>query len=105
MFSFVKFPICTKFMFFNIMGEKDESFKFSSDLEKIGTEWDVEIRNGTFVEPISEPTEIDRPKYGGMISVIKIRADVATDYHTIIKEFWIPTITLINIEQKPNEQS
>jgi hypothetical protein len=105
MIPYFKYPIHTNFMFFNIRGDTDESFKFSTDLEKIGTEWDVEIKNGTFVEPISEPVEIDRPKYGGMISVIKIRADVAHDFHTIIKEFWIPTSTLINVEQKPNEQS
>jgi hypothetical protein len=99
MLGYVKFQVPTKFIFFNPSGEKDEPFSFSSDLEKIGTEWDVRVKNGTFVEPISEPVQIDRPKYGGIISVIKVKADVADDYHTIIKEFWIPTMTLVSIEQ------
>ena len=98
MLPYVKFQIPTKFIFFNPSGEPDEVFKFSSDIEKIGLEWDVGIQNGTYVDPISEPVQIDRPKYGGIISVIKVKADVATDYHTIIKELWIPTCSLVSIE-------
>ena len=69
-------------------------------MEKIGSEWDVGVQNGTYVDLISEPVQIDRPKYGGIITVIKVKADVATDYHTIIKEFWIPTNTLVSIENE-----
>lgn len=98
MFPYIKFRVPTKFIFFNPSGEKDEVFSFSSDLDKIGVEWDVRIQNGSYVEPISEPVQIDRPKYGGIISVIKIKTDVATDYHTIIKECWIPTMTLVSLE-------
>jgi hypothetical protein len=98
MLPYVKFRIPTKFIFFNPAGGKDEAFSFSSDLEKIGTEWDVRIKNGTFVELISDPVQIDRPKYGGIISVIKVKADVATDYHTIIKECWVPTCAIVPIE-------
>ena len=100
MSHYVKFRVPSKFIFFVSSGKPDEMFKFSTDLEKIGMEWDVGIKNGTYVEPISEPVQIDRPKYGGIITVIKIKADVATDYHTIIKEFWIPTSTLVSIEDE-----
>ena len=86
---YTKFPIYTKFVFFKLPGEKGDLYKFSSDLEKIGSEWDVEIQNGTYVDVISDPVKIARPSYGTM-TVVKIRADIATDYHTIIKEFWVP---------------
>lgn len=95
---YFKYPIVTNFMFFNPLGEKGHVYNYSSDLEKIGMEWDVAIANGTYIDVISEPFEIDRPKYGGLISVIKIKADVATDYHTIIKEFWVPTTCVIDLK-------
>jgi hypothetical protein len=94
---YVKFPIPTKHIFFNPAGTADEIFKFSSDLEKIGSAWDVAIRNGTNVEIISDPVEISRPRYG-VITVVKVKADVATDYHTIIKELWIPTACIVELE-------
>ncbi len=93
-----KFPLFTKFMFFKLPGEKGDLYKFSSDLEKIGLNFDVQIQNGTYVDVISEPMEISRPKYGGTISVIKIRADVAIDYHTVIKEFWVPINCIMKVE-------
>jgi len=93
---FTKFPIYTKHMFFHPDGEVGKSFNFSTDFNKIGLEWDVAITNGTGVEIISDidPVTIDHPKYG-IISLVKIKADVATDYHTIIKEFWVPANCII----------
>jgi hypothetical protein len=91
---YFKFPIPTKYRFFKSPGEKGDSFNFSTDLYKIGSEWDVSIQNGTGVDIVSDPVTIDNPKYG-LISLIKIKADVATDFHTIIKEFWVPIDCII----------
>jgi hypothetical protein len=96
---YVKFPIHTNFMFFKMPGEKGEPFNFSSDIEKIGFEWDVSICNGTYVDLISDPVKIEHSKYG-TISVVKIKADVATDYHTVIKEFWVPTDCIIDVRHE-----
>ncbi len=85
-------------MFFKLPGEKGDLYRFSSDLEKIGIEWDAQIQNGTYIEIVSEPIEITRFKYGGTLSVVKIKADVSTDYHTIIKEFWVPINCIIESE-------
>lgn len=101
---YVKFPIYTKHMFFNPAGKMGEAFRFSSDLEKIGSEWDVAIANGTYVQIISDPVEITRPKYG-TFSVVRIKADVATDYHTIIKELWVPVICIVDLENNAVEGS
>lgn len=101
---YVKFPIFTKFMFFNPSGKEGDTFKFCSDLEKIGLEWDVALANGTYVDVISEPIDIIRPKYG-TLSVIKIRADVAIDYHTIIKELWVPTVCIHKVENNETKSS
>lgn len=97
-----KIPLFTKFMFFHPDGYEGKSFQFSTDLEKIGVEWDVSVRHGTYVDVISEPIEIHRSHYGKM-SVVKVRADVATDYHTIIKEFWVPVHCVVKLED--NETS
>ncbi len=97
MFAYRKFIIPTKFIFQHPDGDVGDAFQFSSDIDKIGEEWDVSIQNGTYVDVISGPIELDRPKYG-RITVIKIRADVATDYHTIIKEFWVPIACVIEVE-------
>jgi hypothetical protein len=95
MFDYLKFQLTSgKVRFFNPDGKEGELFSYSSELEKIGSGWDVHCPNGIYVEIVSEPMIIDRPKYGGIISVTKIRDDVATDYHTIVKEFWVPTIYL-----------
>lgn len=94
---FKKFIIPTDHMFFHPAGERGHVYKFSTDLEKIGTEWDVAIANGTYVEVISAPVEITRPQYG-QITVIKVKADIATDYHTIIKEFYVPAFCIIKSE-------
>lgn len=102
MFMYHKFPMYTKHMFFNPTAEIGHMFKFSSDLEKIGIEWDVAVENGTYVEVISDPIEITRPKYGTM-TVVKIKADIATDYHTIVREFWVPTMCVYKVEK--NETS
>jgi hypothetical protein len=94
MFLYNKFPIYTKFMFFHPDGDVGKSFNFSTDLNKVGLEWDVAIRNGTGVDVVSEPVTINHTKYG-TINLVKIKADIATDYHTIIKEFWVPTSCII----------
>lgn len=73
----------------------DQRFGYSSTLDKIGHELDVQLKNKTVVLVISEPVVIDVPKYGGMISVTKIRADISEDYHTILMEFWVPTVALV----------
>jgi hypothetical protein len=99
-----KFPLFTKYIFLHPDGYEGKLFNFSSDLEKIGIEWDVSIRNGTYIDVISEPIEITRPQYGA-ISVVKIKADVATDYHTIIKEFWVPITCVVKVENNAIESS
>jgi hypothetical protein len=82
-------------MFFHPDGETGKSFNFSTDLKKVGSEWDVSIRNGTaIIDVVSDPVTISHTKYG-LLSLVKIKADVATDYHTIIKEFWVPTTCII----------
>lgn len=93
-----KFPIFTNFRFINPYAEEGAMYSFSTDLEKIGIENDVAISNGAYVDIVSEPVVINRPKYGEDISVIKVRADVATDFHTIIKEFWVPTRLVVKVE-------
>ncbi len=90
MFPYIKFPIHTKYIFFNTLGDETKQFNYSTDLEKVGIIWDVSIKNGTGVSVVSEPVTIDTTKYG-LITLVKVRADVATDYHTIIKELWVPT--------------
>lgn len=80
-------------------GAEDEVFGFSSTLDKIGIELDVGLKNNTMVLVLSEPVVIDVAKYGGLISITKIRADVSTDYHTIIMDFWVPTTTLVETEK------
>ena len=94
---YMKFPLYTKYIFFNPAGTQGEMFSFSSNLDKIGEEWDIRLANGTFVDIISDPVETNTSKYGSM-SVIKIKADVATDYHTIIKEFWVPTHFVVKVD-------
>ena len=96
-----KFTINTGFIFFHPNGAEGESFRFSSELDKVGIEWDVSIKNGTYVEIISDPIEINRKPYGAL-SLTKIRADIATDYHTIIKEFWIPSSCIVKTEEPNN---
>jgi hypothetical protein len=103
MYPYMKFPIFTDFMFNHPDGVEGKSYNFSSDLEKIGREWDVSIQNGTGVDIISDPVTIDHSKYG-IISLVKVKADVATDYHTIIKEFWVPINCIIGLKNN-NESS
>ena len=97
MFAYMKFIIPTEHMFFHPSGKMGEAFRFSSDLEKIGVEWDRAIRNGTYVEVISDPIVINKEPYGTM-TVVKIKADVATDYHTIIQELYVPLGCIIKTE-------
>lgn len=94
---FKKFVIPTEHMFFHPGGAMGEAFRFCSDLEKIGKEWDRAIRNGTYVEIISDPIELNKEPYGKM-TVVKIKADVATDYHTIIQELYVPIGCIIKSE-------
>lgn len=104
MFLYQKMIIPTKFIFFHPDGETGKPFRFSSDLEKVGKEWDVSIKNGTYVDVISGPVEISSPKYG-ILTLVKVKADVATDYHTIIKEFWVPTSCIISAEDNETSSS
>ena len=76
-------------MFFKYPGNKGDLYKFCPNLEKIGSEFDTQIQNGTYVDIISDPVEAWHP-HAGVLSVIKIRADISVDYHTIFKEFWVP---------------
>lgn len=94
---YIKFPIFTKFIFFHLLGEKGDAFNFSTDLEKVGVVWDVSIQNGTGVDIISEPVTIDTAKYG-IITLVKIKADISLDYHSIIKEFWVPATYVHKVE-------
>ena len=96
--------LMSKFIFFKLPGEKGDAYRFSTDLEKIGLQWDVTIQNGTYVEVISEPLEITRPSYG-TISVLKIRANIMPDYHTVIKEFWVPAYCVLEIEENETPSS
>ena len=98
-----KFPLMTDHVFFNSAHPKGQLLKFATDLEKIGLEWDVEIRNFSCVNIISDPIDINTPKYGDM-TVVKVQGDVATDYHTIIKEFWVPTVCIFKLSEN-NETS
>ena len=65
------------------------AFSFSSDLDQIGTLFDVTVAAGTRVGILSDPITLTHPKYG-ILNIQMVEADVATDYHTIIKKFWIP---------------
>lgn len=76
--------------FFEIKGyEKGREFKFCSELEKIGSQLDVAIINGTYVEVISEPILITTTKYG-KINVVKVRKNNN-------EELWIPKRDLYEI--------
>lgn len=90
MYAYQKIIIPTDVVFLRPTDPIEKSFSFSSSIEKIGIEWDVDIRNGSYVSIISDVISINHPKYG-TLSLIKVKADVATDFHTIIKEFWVPT--------------
>lgn len=104
MFLYQKIPLFTEFMFYNPDHKMGYVLKFSSDLEKIGIEWDVSLPNGTGVDVISDPIELKRTKYGD-IQVVKVKADIATDYHTIIKEFWVPAVCVHKVEKNETESS
>jgi hypothetical protein len=96
---YTKYPLFTEFVLFNLAGDIEKSYGYHSDIEKIGIERaEIAVKNGTYVKKISEPVEIDIPKYG-KISVIKVLADIATDYHTIMAEFWAPTASVIETER------
>lgn len=101
---YFKFPMFTKFLFFKEGHGEDESFSFSTDLDKVGSVWDVSIKNGTFIDVISDSVTIDSPKYG-MITLVKIKADVATDFHTVIKEFWVPTSCVHRVEKDETQST
>lgn len=98
MFAYHKFPLFNKYVFFNPSEKKGHMFRFSSDIEKIGLEWDVSLANGSYVDVISDPIQINRAPYGDM-SIVKIKADVAADYHTVVKEFWVPTMCIYKVEE------
>ena len=93
-----KFPLYNKYVFYNPSEKKGFVFKFSSDIEKIGLEWDVHVANGSYVDVISDPIQISRAPYG-TFSVVKVKADVALDYHTIVKEFWVPIVHVYKVEE------
>lgn len=98
-FSALLFVSAQKARFFNPNGAADEVFSFSSTLEKMGAEWDCSLKNNSIVIIISEPIQIDSPKYGKMW-LTKIKANMASDFHLIMGEFWVPTITLVDIEDE-----
>lgn len=99
---YTKYPLFTEFVLFNLVGGIEDAYRYHSDIEKIGIEHaEIVVKNGTYVKKISEPVEIDIPKYGKM-SVIKVKADIATDYHTIMAEFWVPTTSVIETERLNN---
>jgi len=87
---YIKFPTIKKFIFINPSAKKGILYGFSSILDKIGIENDVSVPNGSYVDVLSDPIEINCNKYGKLF-VSKVKADVSIDYHTVIKEFWIPT--------------
>lgn len=97
MFPYKEIHLPTEHMFFHPSDKMGEAFRFCSDLEKIGKEWDRAIRNGTYVEVISDPIELNKEPYEKM-TVVKIKADVATDYHTIIQELYVPIGCVIKVE-------
>ena|ERR1700723_3410931 len=97
MFAYQKFSAFSKFRFIYPGANEGQLFAYSTDLEKIGIQNDVSVPNGAYVNVVSEPILIKRDKYGGTISVIKVQADVAIDYHTVVKEFWVPTQYIIKI--------
>ena|SRR5271154_4465129 len=98
-FDALLFVSGNKARFFRSDGEADQMFAFFSTLEKVGVEQDCKLRNDSIVVVISEPVEIESEKYG-KISLIKIRANMAPDFHLIMGEFWVPTITLVGIEDE-----
>jgi hypothetical protein len=53
------------------------------------------------VDVISAEITLDHPKYGNL-TVVKVKADVATDYHTVIKEFWVPVNCIV--ESPPQDK-
>jgi hypothetical protein len=80
-------------------GDDDQMFTFSSTLEKLGEEWDCSLKNNSLVLVISDPVNLVHTKYGRM-TLIKIKANMTHDFHTIIGEFWVPTIFLADIEDE-----
>ena len=79
----------------------DADFGFASQFEDIGhvDKHDVRLKNATKVLILSEPAIAEHPTLGPLW-VTKIRADVSRDYHTIIKEFWVPTNLLIKLDDE-----
>jgi len=100
MIPYIKYTmINADYIFIRPDEEFGKRFNFCTELDDIGTgKFDVSLANGSKVEVVSDPVEIYREKYGGNISVTKIKADIAIDYHTIIKEFWIPTQYLSGLQ-------
>lgn len=88
-----------KALFFRYDGNDDQMFGFTSTLEKVGEEWDCEVKNKSIVIVMSDPVEMIHTKYGKM-SLTKIKANMAPDFHIIVGEFWVPTIFLTNIEDE-----
>lgn len=83
-------------VFLQSVDSPNKMYSFSSTLEKVGVEWDCSLQNNTAVLILSDPVEVHREKYGA-ISLTKIRANVATDFHTIMQEMWVRTDCLVDI--------
>lgn len=88
-----------KALFFRPDQDANQMFNFSSTLEKVGEGWDCQLKNNSIVLVISESIEIIHTKYGKM-TLTKIKANMAPDFHIIVGEFWVPTIFLTNIEDE-----
>jgi hypothetical protein len=97
MIPYFKLPTATKHIFFKSPGEKGYKYNFSTEINKIGSEWDVSIQNGTYIDilgDLTDPIIIDSPVHGNL-SLILIRAYVSDDFNTIIKTFYVPVDCII----------
>jgi hypothetical protein len=74
--------------FLNPYKDPERVFSFSSTLDKIGFDWDRQLKNNTNVIILSDPVELNREPYG-VISVTKISAEG--------EEIWVRTDCLVDI--------
>lgn len=88
-----------KFVFSLLPHLENEWFKFTSNLNDLGTNWDVIVRNNTEVMIISDPIVVQNEKYGVM-SLTKVLCFGKTklDGDSLSISPWLPTHTLFSIE-------
>lgn len=77
-----------RFLYSNPDALENDWLRFSSELEKIGKDWDVQIRNNTEVIFIEGPIYLTTEKYG-IIQVAKVMGE---------KPMWIRTDHLIPLD-------